>query len=126
MSNVEVTAPKHRVIGVPFAKGVSGNPAGRPRGARSKLSENFIADLRECWERHGVEALEKVAKEQPEVLIRAISALMPRDVNLSIGIDVASFADRFAQAAALLDNEPAPRLPRPRLPGQPRTIEHHE
>jgi hypothetical protein len=39
------TAPKERVIGRPFEPGQSGNPNGRPKGARNKLGEDFIQAL---------------------------------------------------------------------------------
>ena len=34
-----------------FKPGQSGNPAGRPKGARSRLQENFLAALAEKWGR---------------------------------------------------------------------------
>jgi hypothetical protein len=97
---------------------------GRPKGSRNKLAESFVADLRDCWELHGVQALERCALEEPSQFVRVIASLMPRDVNLSIGIDPTSFADRFAQAAALLGLDPPRQVRRP-LPGQ-RVIEHGE
>jgi hypothetical protein len=36
--NVEKSAPKQRIIGRPFPKGVSGNPAGKPKGTFSLLT----------------------------------------------------------------------------------------
>ena len=122
MSNVDVTAPKQR--GVPFRPGVSGNPAGRPRGARSKLSENFLADLRDVWERRGKAALEACAEEQPDVLIKVIASLLPKSIDINVAVDVADFATKFHTACAMLGNDP----PRPRkpLPGQSLVIEHDD
>ena len=49
MTNSENDSPKPR--GRPFAKGQSGNPAGKPRGTRSKanlLAEGLVADAAEA------------------------------------------------------------------------------
>lgn len=43
--------------GRPWAKGTSGNPAGRPAGSRNKLSEMFLEDLAADWERNGADAI---------------------------------------------------------------------
>jgi hypothetical protein len=40
-----------------FLSGCKPGP-GRQLGSRNKLAESFIADLRDCWEKHGVAALE--------------------------------------------------------------------
>jgi hypothetical protein len=127
MSNdAEVTAPKqHRVIGTPFPKGVSGNPAGRPKGAKSKLSETFLSDLRDAWEQHGATALRRCAEEEPATLIKVIASLLPKDINLSVGLDAASFADKFHAAAELLGHDVSPpRLQRRSLRTTPKLIEH--
>jgi hypothetical protein len=48
---------------------VSGNNGGgRPIGSRNKLGEAFLADLRETWEAHAKQALEKCATEDPVAL----------------------------------------------------------
>jgi len=39
---------------------------------------------------------------------------MPRDLNLTIGVDPVSFVDKFRQAYALLGNEAPQVLPRRR------------
>ena len=97
-------------MGRPFEKGVSGNPAGRTPGSKNKLSENFVADLHQCWQKHGVTALERVATEQPEVLIKVVASLLPKDVNLTVGFDGGQFLSNFRQAVALLGNAPPPKV----------------
>ena len=118
MSNVEPTAPvQRRIVGVPFKPGQSGNPAGRPRGSRNRLADAFVTDLRDCWEVHGRDVLERVARDQPEVLIKVVASLMPKDININhdVSADAASFAEKFRAAIELLHNEPQPGM---------KTIEH--
>ena len=64
-----------------FIAGNTGN-GGRPRGARSKLGEQFLLDLADTWNEHGVEALRRCAVEEPVQFVRVIAGLLPRDVNL--------------------------------------------
>lgn len=108
-----------------FVKGGKPGP-GRPVGSKSKLGEQFLLDLRDLWDRRGVEVLERVADEDPAALLRAVSSLLPRDLNINIGVDPQGFVDKFRSALALLGNEAPPRPRRP-LPNQPKVkvIEHH-
>src|SRR3954447_8616567 len=105
MSDAEATPDKHRVIGVPWQPGHSGNPAGRPRGSRGKLSESFLADLRDAWDRHGGAALDRCASEHPDVFVRTVAGLMPRDITLTATIDPADIASRFRMAVEALGNQ---------------------
>lgn len=67
-----------------FLPGVSGNPAGKPKGARTKLGEQFLSALQEDFEAHGVEAIQTVRAERPQDYIKVIASLMPKDLNLNI------------------------------------------
>ena len=53
--------------------GQSGNPAGRPTGSRSKLSENFLSSLQAAWERNGDSALDALATLQPLDFVEIVS-----------------------------------------------------
>ena len=64
--------------------GQSGNPAGRPKGSRHKLSEEFIRTLAEDFENHGKDAIVKMREDRPGDYIRVIASLVPKDLNLNV------------------------------------------
>jgi len=65
-----------------FKPGQSGNPAGRPKGSRNKLTTEFFEDLYAAWQKHGDEALERVAENSPKDLVKVTAMLMPREFEL--------------------------------------------
>ena len=56
-----------------------GNP-GRPKGARNKLGEQFIAALAADFEAHGVRVIERVREEEPGTYLRVIARFVPATV----------------------------------------------
>jgi hypothetical protein len=95
-----------------FLPGHSIRTGGRPKGARTKLSEHFLTDLHSEWKRRGKKALEQVS---PELLVKVMSQLLPRvlevDANLAI-------EQRSEVAIAIADFRAAYKLigARPRQP----------
>jgi hypothetical protein len=92
------TAPKQR--GVPFKPGQSGNPAGRPKGARSRLGEAFLSDLADAWADHGVEAIERLVRTEPGTFVKVVSNILPREVvQLALSVNASiDFADVEAKS----------------------------
>ena len=79
-----VTTPdKHRNLREPWKPGQSGNTAGRPKSSRHKINEHFLRDLQALWEKHGYDILEATAAKKPEVIVKAMVALLPKQVELA-------------------------------------------
>src|SRR5262245_25864129 len=62
--------------------GQSGNPAGRPKGARSKLSESFLKALSEDFDSNGIEVIEKVRNDRPHEYLKIVAAVLPKQMQL--------------------------------------------
>ena len=68
--------------GAPFKPGRSGNPNGRPRGSRHKLSEQVLADLAADFEENGADAIRRVRETDPTAYVRIIASLLPKQAEL--------------------------------------------
>lgn len=68
---------------MPFLPGQSGNPAGRPKGARNKLGEAFIEALASDFEENGVSAINAVRADDPGTYLKVIASILPKDLQLT-------------------------------------------
>ena len=64
-----------------WQKGQSGNPAGRPKGARNLLSESVLKELISHWEENGLDAIDRTCKEQPAAYLRAVLSLVTKRLD---------------------------------------------
>jgi len=73
-----------------------GNP-GRPRGSKNKISKEYLASLADDFEKHGVAVIEKVRRERPDVYLKLVAQLVPRDIDMrhtgDLRVQVVSFLD---------------------------------
>jgi hypothetical protein len=75
--------PDHR-----FKPGQSGNPAGRPRGSRSKLLERVVDDFHFDWVANGVEVIATLRRTRPADYVRAVIAILPKDIRIEHANDM--------------------------------------
>jgi len=84
------TAPK-QLEPYEFKKGESGNPKGRPKGSRNKLSESFIYALYEDFMRYGAYPIARTRRDDPAAYLRVIASVVPKEftgnINHSSEID---------------------------------------
>ena len=90
----------------------SGNPAGRPKGSRNKLSEEFINQLYADWCEHGAEVLKEVRETRPEVYVKVVASLLPRKVDANVsGHNFDDWVARMNEKAAEYDATQRPKSP---------------
>ena len=90
--------------------GQSGNPAGRPKGSRQKLSEEFIRALAEDFENHGKDAIVKMREDRPGDYIKVIASLVPKDLNLNVNEYEHWTDEQLADRIEQLDRELEPYM----------------
>jgi RNA binding exosome subunit len=65
-----------------MAKFQPGN-GGRPRGAKNRLTGDFIGALAKEFEEHGADAIKIVRTERPHEFLKIIASLMPKELEIS-------------------------------------------
>ncbi len=75
-----VNQPDNRTVGRPFEKGQSGNPNGRPKGSRNRLTDSVLKKIAEDFAIHGADVLQRVRIEEPVMYLKFIISLLPREL----------------------------------------------
>ena len=65
-----------------FKSGQSGNPAGRPKGSRNKVSEKLLEALATDFDAHGKEVIEKVRTDRPADYLKIVASLVPKQMEI--------------------------------------------
>lgn len=85
----------------PFQPGQSGNPGGKPTGARNRLTAHFLNALVEDFETHGKAAIQKCREEKPEAYVKVIAALCPKEIEIKRPLQEMEDAELLAAVRAL-------------------------
>ena len=101
VNNADLTAKPKPWLNPPYQPGQSGNPNGRPVGARSKITEKFLLELQNYFEKEGPGLLERAGQESPAALVAVYAKLLPKETHLSLsgGVDVELTADQRLRIA---------------------------
>jgi hypothetical protein len=63
-----------------WESGESGNPAGRPAGAKNRLQGDFLHALADDFREHGIGAIRIMRVERPAEYVKCIASLMPKEL----------------------------------------------
>lgn len=85
----------------PFQPGESGNPGGKPKAARNRLQGAFLNALADDFDAHGVKAIRRARLRDPMGYVKAVAALMPKQVEQSQPMDDLTDAELLAGIALL-------------------------
>jgi hypothetical protein len=77
---------------------VSGNPAGRLRGSRNRLSEEVICALLRDFREHGQKAIAKVRRTQPAAYLKVLALLVPREHKVEYSNSLKNWTDEELEA----------------------------
>lgn len=79
--------------GKPFKPGQSGNPAGRPRGSRNRLSDAFLSSLADDFEAKGSDVLVAVRESDPAAYLRVAASVLPKQSQIEMASDLSMLTD---------------------------------
>lgn len=64
-----------------FKKGDAPNPTGLSKFHR-RMYRKFYIDMKKVWEESGIDALRRVAKDDPGTFIKVAAGMMPKNIHL--------------------------------------------
>ena len=88
-----------------FKPGQSGNPKGRKKGSKNKVTEEFLRVLAADFKKHGKSVIERVREESPDVYLRLVAQLVSKDIDVNHAGDVTVQIVRFSDMASDISAE---------------------
>jgi hypothetical protein len=77
----EFTSTNTANLRPPWQPGQSGNPAGRPKGAKSEFTEAFWRDIRDAWAAGGADAIRRMMRDMPDKFVMVAASKIPQEVE---------------------------------------------
>lgn len=90
-----------RSVETQFKPGQSGNPGGRPVGARVRVTVAFLNALADDFEKHGAKAIERTREEEPGTYMKVCAGLLPKQVEQMNPLEELNDAQLHAAIALL-------------------------
>jgi hypothetical protein len=88
----------------PVQPGEVRNPAGRPKGSKHKLGEDFVSALQADFEANGVKAIQEVRETKPADYLKVIAGILPKELNITKTTVEELSDDDLARALATLQS----------------------
>jgi hypothetical protein len=92
-----------------FVTGNKFGRAGRPLGSKVRLSDKFLTELGKDFNKHGAEVIQQVRKNSPEIYLRVIAQLVPKEMltrlEVSAEVEITARREQILTAYRLLGEE---------------------
>jgi len=80
-----------------FKPGQSGNPAGRKKGSRNKITKQYLDALAADFREHGESVIERLRESHPDVYLRLVAQLLPKNFDVKhsgdMTVQVVNYSD---------------------------------
>jgi len=90
----------------PWKPGESGNPKGRPPGARGKLQEKFLLALHDDFAKNGQTAVQAARLKDPVGYLKIIRSLFPSNLKVDATEEVKRFMNLVAEGGYNITDGP--------------------
>lgn len=92
----EHTPPDYRRgLRPPWKPGESGNPAGKPNGARQRLGEAFLDAMHADFKEYGISAIVRVREDKPNQYLKVIAMILPKELHIKPEMAVDGLSDKL-------------------------------
>lgn len=66
-----------------YVPGQSGNPGGKPKGARDKIGKAFLEAMAADFDKNGKSVIADVRVNDPGTYLKVVAGLLPKDVHVT-------------------------------------------